>query len=258
MGTKQIRQLTGGGLMLALVLVATYSIKIPIPFTQGYIHGGDSMIFVAAMLFGWKIGALAGGIGSSLADVLGGYAHWALPTLLIKSIMGALAGWIGKDLRDKKSKYSGFLLSMTMAGAWFGFALALKAVLGTLINARAVDLAGQIEGTTTASEVVLLSQKLEGQLLWLAIVVPIIVVLLSIYLRKQDQELFAAYRLLGMLLAGLWMVGGYYVAGGIMYGSFIVPIFSIPWNMVQFVIGLIIAYFVIIALQKTPISTFLE
>jgi len=106
--------------------------------------------------------------------------------------------------------------------------------------------------------VLLLSQKLEGQLFWLAIAVPVLILLLSLYLRKEDQKLFAVYRLLGMLLAGIWMVAGYYVAGGIMYGSFIVPIFSIPWNMVQFIIGLIIAYLVIIALKKTPVSTFLE
>ena len=258
MKRKQIRQLTGRRTHAGPGPVATYSIKIPVPFTQGYIHGGDSMIFLAAMLFGWKIGALAGGIGSSLADLLGGYAHWALPTLLIKSVMGALAGWVGKDLKDKKSKYSGFLLSMTMAGGWFAFILSLKTLLKTLVTARAAELAGQIKGTASAGEVLLLSQKLEGQLFWLAIAVPVLILLLSLYLRKEDQKLFAVYRLLGMLLAGIWMVAGYYVAGGIMYGSFIVPIFSIPWNMVQFIIGLIIAYLVIIALKKTPVSTFLE
>ena len=52
-----IRKLTLGGLMIALVFVTTFSIKIPVPFTQGYIHGGDSMIFVAAILLGWKYGA---------------------------------------------------------------------------------------------------------------------------------------------------------------------------------------------------------
>ena len=49
--------------MLALVLVATISSRSH-PFTQGYIHGGDSMIFVAAML--WLEIAPGRGIGSPL------------------------------------------------------------------------------------------------------------------------------------------------------------------------------------------------
>ena len=43
---------------------------MPVPFTRGYIHLGDSMIFIAAILFGWRVGALAGGLGSALADVV--------------------------------------------------------------------------------------------------------------------------------------------------------------------------------------------
>ncbi|HHY59617.1 MAG TPA: ECF transporter S component, partial [Clostridia bacterium] len=78
-----MRSLTYGSLMMALVFIATYSVRIPIPFTQGYIHPGDSMIFIAALLFGWRFGALVGGFGSALADILGGYAHWAFPTLVI-------------------------------------------------------------------------------------------------------------------------------------------------------------------------------
>ncbi len=76
--------------MVALIFVLTFAIKVPVPFTRGYIHLGDSMIFIAAILFGWRVGALAGGLGSALADVVGGYAFWAIPTFIIKGIMGGL------------------------------------------------------------------------------------------------------------------------------------------------------------------------
>ncbi|WP_250160173.1 ECF transporter S component [Caloranaerobacter azorensis] len=89
MQDNSVKKLTYGGLMIALVFVATAIIpQIPIPFTEGYIHAGDSMIFVAAILLGWKYGAIAGGLGSSLADLYLGYTHWVVPTLIIKGIMG--------------------------------------------------------------------------------------------------------------------------------------------------------------------------
>lgn len=88
--------------MVALIFVLTFAIKVPVPFTRGYIHLGDSMIFIAAILFGWRVGALAGGLGSALADVVGGYAFWAIPTFIIKGIMGgALVGLISDTYRKK-------------------------------------------------------------------------------------------------------------------------------------------------------------
>ena len=46
---------------------------------------------------------MAGGVGSALADLLGGYSHWAPFTLLIKGLegllVGALAGVLRPDLR---------------------------------------------------------------------------------------------------------------------------------------------------------------
>ena len=46
-------------------------IQIPIPL--GYAHLGDSVILITAYLFGPVVGALAGGIGSAMADILTGY-----------------------------------------------------------------------------------------------------------------------------------------------------------------------------------------
>jgi uncharacterized membrane protein len=64
-------QLALAAVMAALVFVATMVIRITIPATGGYFNVGDSMIYVAALLFGPFVGGLAGGIGASLVDVLG-------------------------------------------------------------------------------------------------------------------------------------------------------------------------------------------
>lgn len=82
------------GLMIALVCMATMVIQIPIPMTEGYVNIGDSIIFVASILFGPISGMIAGGFGSALADILTGYSHWALFTLLIKGFEGYIVGII--------------------------------------------------------------------------------------------------------------------------------------------------------------------
>ena len=80
--------------MAALVCMATMLIQVPIPATEGFFNVGDALIMVAALTGGPIVGAVAGGVGASLADLLGGWYVWVVPTLLIKGVEGFLAGWI--------------------------------------------------------------------------------------------------------------------------------------------------------------------
>lgn len=57
---------------------------------------------------------------------------------------------------------------------------------------------------------------------------------------------------IGMIVAGFFMVGGYYVAEGFMYGNFVAPLAAIPMNCVQFVTGVVLATALAYALSKTP------
>ena len=82
------------GLMIAFVCVATMVIQIPVPMTEGYVNIGDSIIFVTSIVFGPIPGMVAGGIGSALADILTGYSHWAIFTLIIKGLEGYIVGFI--------------------------------------------------------------------------------------------------------------------------------------------------------------------
>ena len=65
-------------LMTCLVLLGTILFRIPIPMTQGYVHLGDAMIYIGVLLLGKKYGAVAAALGSSLGDVLGGFAFGIL------------------------------------------------------------------------------------------------------------------------------------------------------------------------------------
>ena len=71
------------GLMIALVFIGTFYFKIPTAF--GYTHLGDCMIILATCLLGTKKGAIAGALGAGLADFIGGYTAWVLPTMAFKA-----------------------------------------------------------------------------------------------------------------------------------------------------------------------------
>ena len=85
-------------LFASLCTVMTLVIQIPSPM-QGYLNLGDCAVLLSAWTLGPVYGALAAGLGSMLADILSGYAHYAPGTLIIKFAMGAVAGSIFLGLR---------------------------------------------------------------------------------------------------------------------------------------------------------------
>lgn len=73
-------------LFAALIAVVTAYIKVDISATAGYIHFGDSMIYLAACLLPMPYAAAAAAIGGGLADLLAGAAVWAPFTVVIKAL----------------------------------------------------------------------------------------------------------------------------------------------------------------------------
>ena len=87
---KRVLTIAYGGMLAAMVFVATYLIKLPVSVTQGYIHLGDSVILLGAALLG-PVAVPAAAVGSMLADLLGGYTIYCLPTFVIKGAVAAVA-----------------------------------------------------------------------------------------------------------------------------------------------------------------------
>ncbi|HZK10103.1 MAG TPA: ECF transporter S component, partial [Clostridia bacterium] len=89
------KELTLLALLIAIVFVSTYLVQIPMPFSRGgLIHVGDVAFMCIALLFGARMGAIAGGVGMALFDILSPYAIWAPFTLVIRLLMGWLIGTI--------------------------------------------------------------------------------------------------------------------------------------------------------------------
>lgn len=127
--------------MAALVTVATYIIQVPVPTTTGYINVGDTMIFVGALVFGPLIGGIAGGIGSALADMWGGYWHFVPITLVVKGIEGLVAGFVSDGRRTWRD-----LLAVLLGGAIMilGYFIAETFLLGYGAEAALVEVPGNM------------------------------------------------------------------------------------------------------------------
>lgn len=87
--SKSIKRLAATALAAALVFIFTRFFQIPIIGGNGYIHPGDSMIYLFACILPMPYSLCAASIGASLADVTSGYAAYAIPTIIIKALMAS-------------------------------------------------------------------------------------------------------------------------------------------------------------------------
>lgn len=112
-------------LFAALACVATMSIRIPTPGTGGYIHPGDAIVILAGIILGPVYGMLAGGIGSTLSDLIGGYFVYVPITLVIKGLVALVSGLIYQKMcRSGKNRYIAVILGgitdiVFVAGGYF-------------------------------------------------------------------------------------------------------------------------------------------
>ena len=113
----QLLRLVMTGVLMALACVATMVIQIPSP-THGYMNLGDCVVLLSGCLLGPVYGAVAGGVGSALADLLSGYAVYVPGTLVIKAVMAALAGTLYR--RSRKLLPVGAVLAelVMIVGYW--------------------------------------------------------------------------------------------------------------------------------------------
>ncbi len=129
--------------MIAIVAVLTFAVQIPIPATGGYIHFGDVGVFFTAFAFGPVFGAIAGGVGCAIADIISGYAAWAPLTLIAHGLQGFLAAYFGYR-KGLVGMIVGWaigaivLIAVYFLGEWFiyglGFAGAMAEVVPNVLQ----------------------------------------------------------------------------------------------------------------------------
>ena len=128
MTDSKIKKMVLAALFAALCTVMTMVIQVPSPM-QGYVNLGDCAVLLAAWVLGPVYGGAAAGIGSMLADLLSGYAHYAPGTFAIKLVMAVAAALIFRALQERRSAplvlaqtVSGVVAEAIMVAGYFGYA----------------------------------------------------------------------------------------------------------------------------------------
>jgi len=221
------------GLMMALSLIGTFIVKIPISSTGGYIHLGDGFVMLSGIILGPVYGAIAAGIGSAIADIISGYAIWAIPTLITK---GAMAFIVGYAFLKKDSKYTNQLLSFSYIVIWSGFIVLVRALFikstENLTDAQPFfDMVSEIFNPKNSDRLIIIIISMS---------IPLILVIffkIISLVRKRDISLTLN---ISYVVAGSLMVVLYYITEVVLYGSLYLPIIGIPLNILQFMVGIII------------------
>lgn len=144
---SNLKKIVMAALLAAFACVATMSIRIPTPGTGGYIHPGDAIVILSGVILGPAWGLLAAGIGSAMADMIGGYFIYVPITFVIKGAVAFAAGMIYRKMgRTSKSRYIAVVLGgiadiILVAGGYFvcecplyGIAAAAASVPANLIQ----------------------------------------------------------------------------------------------------------------------------
>ncbi|MEM1569276.1 MAG: ECF transporter S component, partial [Candidatus Bathyarchaeia archaeon] len=109
--------------------------------TGGYTHIGDSVIFIAALIYGPKAGALIGAIGAVAADLYVGYPRWFI-SIPAHGLEGFIAGF-GKGRRIYIQIALCLLGGIVMALTYFYVNVFIKG-LGPALISLFRDVFGQV------------------------------------------------------------------------------------------------------------------
>ncbi|AND79927.1 ECF transporter S component [Streptococcus pantholopis] len=117
MGKNKTKELAVLAVLTALSVVLAY---IHLPTPTGYLTLLDTGIYFTAFYLGSQSGAVVGGLSGFLIDLLLGYPHYMIYSLIAHGLQGFFAGWKGKK------RLLGILLAgVAMVGSYFAAALLL-------------------------------------------------------------------------------------------------------------------------------------
>lgn len=108
---KLVKAITSA-IVASIVCVATVIVRIPTP-TNGYMNFGDCFVLLAGWVLGPLFGFLAGGIGSMLSDIVGGFPFYAPATFIIKGAMSLVAALIARSIIKKHQKNAFFAWTLS-------------------------------------------------------------------------------------------------------------------------------------------------
>ena len=114
--SHKTRLMASTGVLTALTIIFTaYIFHIPVGTNGGYVHFGDSIIYLAAALLPTPYALAVGALGGGIADLLTA-PMWTIPTIIIKMLIVLPFSSEGKTLLTKRNAAApilSFLISAT-------------------------------------------------------------------------------------------------------------------------------------------------
>lgn len=238
-------QLALAAVSTSLVCVVTMIFSVYVPDTRGFFNIGETMVYTSALLFGPIIGAFAGGVGSSFADLLLGYWYYVPATLIIKAGEGAIVGSLGRRRPQFRSKLSWKAFT-------FGVALAIGTLLGTV---------GSIYYSGTVQLYLGIPPPQDPNVIFFVppefwyLLAAFVIFLITIAGFALEPEF--GWPAFATLIGGTEMVAGYFLYQKFLlfplFGIEAVAVAEIPFNVGQMLIGLVVALPIVrILLRSLP------
>ena len=152
--TKQLINLVTAALFAALIAVMTAYVSFKTGINDGYLHFGDSMIYIAACVLPLPYACAAAAVGGFVADMLAGAAMWAPFTAVIKALNAlpfALVYTLHKTQSPQKilNKTTAFMPIVSGLITIFGYFL-VEGLLYTFPSAAVSMLASLVQATGSA------------------------------------------------------------------------------------------------------------
>ena len=239
---SRVRFIVLCSLFTALVFVATAVFPVYIPATHGYFNLGETMVYATALTFGPIVGAVAGGVGSMLADIALGYPFYAPGTLIIKGAEGFIVGLLsGRMVRAAKRTWRTYMSVSGILGGVAVAAIGLQFYHGeTVVGPEALSLGGfEVHATLT---------------LWVpSMIWPVVGAIFAatmIYLGSKAEPSWAY--VMSAAAGGAVMILGYYLYEVAILTLGVIPLeeptmtayvaalFEVPFNVMQMLVGILV------------------
>lgn len=134
----QTKSITKLSILIAITVLMTTLISIPIVGGNGYVNLGDMVIFVTAMLLGKGPAFIVGGLGSFLADMVLGYGVYAPASFIVKGLEGFIAGYLlEKNIGKRHPLFATIIAGAWMALGYYIFEIFLYGAKGALLSVPA-------------------------------------------------------------------------------------------------------------------------
>lgn len=255
-----MREIAMTAAFIAMVFLSTSLFYIALVSSTGFFNLGEAFVYLAALIGGPIVGALAGGIGAAMADMVLGYGYFAPGTLIFKGLEGFTAGFFyrkGQQI-SQRMRYiflggiSVFLISFSI----FVITPDLQLLVIDLIKSY-FEIPPELETAQGSSTIqgafVILNQEISftvhGILIFLVVLL-LITIIWFIELRVGEK----GQMILSCLLAGPIIVVGYFLYEvfilGVPFGG---ALFEIPFNIAQVVFGIVIAVPIVSYLKEIGI-----